>query len=71
MSQQDFITPEKYPNYIFAERLIEEINSDIDSLSELDPLLILDLMGIIGIEFAVGNAASDEYLGVLKEAAKV
>lgn len=48
-----------------AKSLIEEINSDIDELDELDYVFLLDMMGVLGIEFAVGTKASESFIEVL------
>lgn len=48
--------------YQMAEDLVEEIMKEIDRLKELSPALVLDMMGILGIEFTVGDEASRAFL---------
>lgn len=58
------ITQEEFPNYHIANQLIKEIKSDISNLKELDPLFLLDMMGILGIQFVQGNESSTEYIKI-------
>lgn len=45
-----------------AKNLIEEIKKDIEKLEELTPSFLLDMMGVLGLEFAQGNAASEAFI---------
>jgi hypothetical protein len=49
-----------------AESVIEEIKRDIASLDELSPALLLDMMGVIGVEFSVGDKASQAFIGAIE-----
>jgi hypothetical protein len=49
-----------------AEAVIAEMKQDIDSIDELSPALLLDMMGVIGVEFAVGDKASQAFIGALE-----
>jgi hypothetical protein len=49
-----------------AEAVIAEMLSDIEELNELTPALLLDMMGVIGVEFAVGNKASQAFIGAIE-----
>jgi hypothetical protein len=40
--------------------------SDIEELDELTPALLLDMMGVIGVEFAVGDKASQAFIGAIE-----
>ena len=44
--------------YEMANAIIEEVNKDIAELEELTADFLLDMMGVCGIEFAVGDKAS-------------
>lgn len=57
----------QFYQYNTAAALINEIKADISRLSDLDPLFILDLMGILGIQFAEGTDASKEYFEYIKQ----
>jgi hypothetical protein len=46
-----------------AEALISEIFSDVADAEEITPELILDIMGVIGVEFSVGDKAFLEFIG--------
>ena len=48
--------------YNAATDLIREIRSDIDTLDELDPQFILDMLGVLGLEFKIGEAASIAFI---------
>lgn len=45
-----------------AQNLIDEINKDIAELEELTPEFLLDMMGVLGLEFSQGNAASEAFV---------
>jgi hypothetical protein len=49
-----------------ATSLIEEINKDIEGLEELTVDFLLDMMGVCGLEFKTGEAASLEFIEGLK-----
>jgi len=44
--------------YEMAEAVISEVKKDISDISELTADLLLDMMGVCGIELAVGDKAS-------------
>mgnify|MGYP006268297901 CR=1 FL=1 len=54
----------EFPNYYIADQLIKEIKSDISTLEDLDPLFLLDMMGVLGIQFVEGNNSSNEYIKI-------
>ena len=58
------IKKEDFPNYYSAYELIEQIKADIDSLEDLDPLFLIDMMAIVGIQFTQGTDCSTEYLKI-------
>ena len=63
LSQTKGYTPEELQfQYNAASDLIHEIRSDIDTLDELDPQFILDMLGVLGLEFKVGEAASIAFI---------
>jgi hypothetical protein len=41
-----------------AEAVITEMNKDIEDLTEVTPDFLLDMMGVLGVEFSVGEKAS-------------
>lgn len=57
--------------YEAAKRLIHEINSDISDLSELNPLFLLDMMAVCGLEFNTGLSASNALLSIMADETKV
>lgn len=48
--------------YAIAEDLVEEIKKEIDRLKELSAAVVLDMMGILGVEFCIGDGASRAFL---------
>ena len=63
LSQNKQYTAEELKfQYKAASDLILEIRSDIDTLDELDPQFILDMLGVLGLEFKVGEAASIAFI---------
>ena len=44
--------------YEMAEAVISEMKKDIEELEELTADFLLDMMGVCGMEFAVGEKAS-------------
>jgi len=58
------ITQQEFPNYHIANDLIKEIKKDISTLQELDPLFLLDMMGVLGIQFIQGNDSSTEFIKI-------
>jgi hypothetical protein len=46
-----------------ASALVSEILSDVEDAEEITPELILDMMGVIGVEFSIGDKASLEFIG--------
>jgi DNA-binding XRE family transcriptional regulator len=46
-----------------ASALISEIFRDIADIEEITPELILDMMGVIGVEFSIGDKAFLEFIG--------
>ncbi len=49
-----------------AEAIIAEMLCDIEDLDELTSALLLDMMGVVGVEFAVGNKASQAFIGAIE-----
>ena len=45
-----------------AEDLINEICADIDELEELDPMFLLDMLGILGLSLTVSSEASEAFV---------
>ena len=45
-----------------AEDLINEICADIDDLEELDPMFLLDMLGVLGLSLTVGSEASEAFI---------
>jgi hypothetical protein len=45
-----------------AQDLIDEICADIDELEELDPLFLLDMLGILGLSLTVSSEASEAFV---------
>lgn len=58
----DIISKKDFPNYHLAYELISQIRADIDDLDDLDPLFLIDMMAIIGIQFTKGSDCSSEYI---------
>lgn len=56
------VSKEEFPNYYLADELITQIKADIDRLKDLDPLFLLDMMAIVGIQFTQGSDCSTEYI---------
>lgn len=50
-----------------ATLLLELLQEDFVKLSELDPLAILDMMGVAGLAFVEGSEASEAFLDAIKE----
>ena len=57
--------PETKTQREIAQSLIEEINGDIVDLSELNTEFLLDMMGVIGVEFTSSDKASLEFVNGL------
>lgn len=56
--------------YEAAKRLIDEIKSDISDLSELNPLFLLDMMAVCGLEFNTGLSAANAFLSIMADETK-
>lgn len=48
-----------------AIALVREMRQDAE-IGEIDASFILDMMGVLGVEFAVGDKASIAFFGALK-----
>jgi hypothetical protein len=60
----DVLDPKKFGfQRNVATALISEIFTDIADAEEINPELILDMMGLIGVEFSIGDKASLEFIG--------
>ena len=57
---------EQTKQWEIAEVVITEVKKDIDSIEDLSPALLLDMMGVVGVEFAVGEGASLAFIGALE-----
>lgn len=47
-----------------ANQIVNEINATITDLEELTASVILDVMGIVGVEFVGGNGGSHTFMGI-------
>jgi hypothetical protein len=65
VSENSYSKEELVFQYENAQELITQIKSDIDTLDELDTTLLLDLLGVIGVQLIKGSAASAAYLDSL------
>jgi len=57
--------------YVWAEQLLDELRGDYgDSLEDVDAWSVLDILGVLGLSFIQSDAASNEFMDGIVDAAE-